>query len=112
MGLGINPADESLIVATHNGSFRIPADSDDAERIGDSLQDTMGFTVVFGPITSSGPGILIWPAVVRASRHNWGSSSQPTAAPAGPASPSAARVDFHGLGAAHDLTYGWDAAPA
>lgn len=44
-GLGINPADGSLIVATHYGSFRIPAGGDDAERIGESFQDTMGFTV-------------------------------------------------------------------
>ncbi|MBA3802551.1 MAG: hypothetical protein H0X22_06565, partial [Acidimicrobiia bacterium] len=54
-GLGLNPADGSLIVATHNGTFRIPADSEDAERLGDSLQDTMGFTVV-GPDHFLGSG--------------------------------------------------------
>ena len=42
------PADGSLIVATRYGSFRLPAGDGDAERIGDSYQDTMGFTVA-GP---------------------------------------------------------------
>lgn len=54
-GLGINPADGSLIVATHYGSFRIAPDGDDAERIGDSFQDTMGFTVA-GPDHFLGSG--------------------------------------------------------
>jgi hypothetical protein len=54
-GLGINPADGSLIVATHYGSFRIPRDGDEAVRIGDSFQDTMGFTVA-GPDHFLGSG--------------------------------------------------------
>ena len=44
-GLGVDPADGTLYVATHYGTFRVPADGP-AQRIGDSLQDTMGFTVV------------------------------------------------------------------
>ncbi len=44
-GLGLNPADGALIVATHHGAFRIPPGGDEADRIGDSFQDTMGFTV-------------------------------------------------------------------
>ncbi len=54
-GLGVNPADGALIVATHYGSFRIAADGDEADRIGTSLQDTMGFTVV-GPDHFLGSG--------------------------------------------------------
>ena len=45
-GLGINPADGSLYVATHTGLFRMAEGSEDAERVGASYQDTMGFTVV------------------------------------------------------------------
>lgn len=45
-GLGVNPADGVLYVATHTGLFRL--DGDEAERVADRYQDTMGFTVV-GP---------------------------------------------------------------
>jgi hypothetical protein len=54
-GLGINPADESLVLATHTGLFRAPAGSDRARRVGDRRQDTMGFTVV-GPDRFLGSG--------------------------------------------------------
>ncbi len=54
-GLGINPSDRSLIIATHFGSFRLPAGGDVATRIGDSFQDTMGFTVA-GPDNFLGSG--------------------------------------------------------
>lgn len=45
-GLGINPADRSLFIATHTGLFRVSEDASEAVRVGDSFQDTMGFTVV------------------------------------------------------------------
>lgn len=45
-GLGINPSDGALFVATHSGLFRVDADGGEARRIGPLLQDTMGFTVV------------------------------------------------------------------
>ena len=54
-GLGIDPADESLVIATHSGLFRAPAGELEAERIGDRRQDTMGFTVV-GPRRYLGSG--------------------------------------------------------
>lgn len=54
-GLGVDPADESLIIATHSGLFRAPAGQQRAERIGDRRQDTMGFTVV-GPKRYLGSG--------------------------------------------------------
>lgn len=44
-GLGVNPADDTLYVATHDGLFRLDDDGD-AERVGDTRQDTMGFAVV------------------------------------------------------------------
>lgn len=46
-GLGINPADDQLYVATHYGLFR--AGEDQApQRVGDLAQDFMGFTVTGG----------------------------------------------------------------
>jgi photosystem II stability/assembly factor-like uncharacterized protein len=45
-GLGINPADGALFIATHSGLFRSPEGSTVADRVGESAQDTMGFTVV------------------------------------------------------------------
>ena len=44
-GLGINPVDGALFVATHTGLFRIGPDERVAIRVGRSRQDTMGFTV-------------------------------------------------------------------
>ena len=54
-GVGINPADDAVIIATHTGMFRAPAGEQRAERIGDRRQDTMGFTVV-GPDRFLGSG--------------------------------------------------------
>ena len=42
-GLGVNPADDQLYVATHTGLFRL--DGETPVRIADRYQDTMGFTV-------------------------------------------------------------------
>lgn len=46
-GLGVDPADDSLYVATHYGLFHVD-DTGDAVRVADRWQDTMAFTVV-GP---------------------------------------------------------------
>ncbi|NYI77048.1 F510_1955 family glycosylhydrolase [Nocardioides panzhihuensis] len=46
-GLGIDPADDSLYVATHFGLFHVPDDGKPT-RVADRWQDTMAFTVV-GP---------------------------------------------------------------
>ena len=45
-GLGINPADRALFIATHTGLFRVGESDTKAARVGGSFQDTMGFTVV------------------------------------------------------------------
>lgn len=45
-GLGVNPADGQLYVATHHGVFRLSGA--EATRVGNGRQDTMGFTVT-GP---------------------------------------------------------------
>jgi hypothetical protein len=54
-GLGINPADNALFIATHTGTYRVPPDARQAVRVGDSRQDTMGFTIV-GPNRFLGSG--------------------------------------------------------
>jgi len=106
-GLGINPADGALIVATHNGSFRIPHDGDEAERIGDSLQDTMGFTVA-GPDHFLGSG---HPDVAGRRAGQPGQLGLIESRDAGATWTSislSGEVDFHGLSFAHDRVYGWD----
>lgn len=49
-GLGVNPADGALFVATHAGLFRAPEGSEELSRVGESRRDTMGFAVT-GPDT-------------------------------------------------------------
>jgi photosystem II stability/assembly factor-like uncharacterized protein len=44
-GLGVNPGDGALFVATHAGLFRLPEGSSVAEAVGDKRQDMMGFTI-------------------------------------------------------------------
>lgn len=54
-GLGIDPADGSLFIATHTGLFRVGKDSRKAVRIAERYQDTMGFSIV-GPSRFLGSG--------------------------------------------------------
>jgi len=54
-GLGVNPSDEALFIATHTGLFRLPAGESETVRVADRFQDTMGFAVV-GPDRFLGSG--------------------------------------------------------
>ena len=54
-GLGVNPADGALFVATHTGLFRAAAGEQRARRVAGRYQDTMGFTVT-GPDEFLGSG--------------------------------------------------------
>jgi hypothetical protein len=54
-GLGVNPSDGALMIATHSGLFRAAPGEKQARRVGDRRQDTMGFTVV-GPDKFLGSG--------------------------------------------------------
>ncbi len=54
-GLGVNPADGRLFIATHNGLFTAPDGETTPEKVGDSSQDIMGFSVV-GPDHFVGSG--------------------------------------------------------
>jgi hypothetical protein len=44
-GLGINRTDGTLYIATHTGMWRVPRGKRAPEPVGESRQDTMGFTV-------------------------------------------------------------------
>lgn len=54
-GLGVDPADGALLVATHTGLFRAAEGERRAKRVAGRFQDTMGFTVV-GPNRFLGSG--------------------------------------------------------
>jgi len=45
-GLGINPKDGSLFIATHTGLWRTAPGERRAKRVSDNQQDTMGFTIL------------------------------------------------------------------
>ena len=47
-GLGVDPRDRALLIATHRGVFRLGEGDETPARVGDLRQDTMGFTVT-GP---------------------------------------------------------------
>ena len=108
-GLGINPADKALYAATHLGLYRVPA-SGKAQRVGDAVQDTMGFTVV-GPdrFLGSGhpdpndkdlrkPGSPPLLGLIEST--NGGRTWNPLSL--------LGEADFHSLVAAHGKVYGYD----
>lgn len=105
-GLGLNPTDGSLDVATHYGTFRIDR-TKAVERLGTTFQDTMGFTVA-GPNHFLGSGH----PDVQGARAGQPSrlgliESKDAGATWKPVSLSG-EVDFHGLAAAHGRVYGSD----
>lgn len=106
-GLGINPADGSLVVATHFGAFRIPADSDKATRIGGSLQDTMGFTVA-GANHFYGSGHPDTAGIQRGEPTRLGLIESDDGGETWAELSLGGEADFHGLAFAHDRIYGWD----
>jgi photosystem II stability/assembly factor-like uncharacterized protein len=54
-GLGLNPKDGSLFIATHTGLWRTAPRETQAERVANRMQDTMGFTII-GPDRFLGSG--------------------------------------------------------
>jgi hypothetical protein len=105
-GLGVNPADGALYIATHYGVFRSPEGSEEAERVGAGLQDTMGFTVV-GPdhfLASGHPGPgEPGPANLGLIASRDGGETWEEVSLGGEA-------DFHALVFAHGRVYGYDAS--
>jgi hypothetical protein len=106
-GLGVNPANEELQVATHHGSFTVPADGS-ATRVGASYQDTMGFTVV-GPDHFYGSGHPDVAGITRGQPGLLGLIESTDAGATWESVSLSGEVDFHGLAFDHDQVYGWDA---
>ena len=105
-GLGIDPSDQSLYVATHYGLFRLPA-SGPAARVGDSFQDTMGFTVVDSN-RLLGSGHPDAPAMQKGSPRLLGLIESTNDGATWSNMSLSGEVDFHGLVWAHDQVFGWD----
>lgn len=109
-GLGINPADNALFMATHTGLYKVAEGDRKAERVGGRHQDTMGFTIV-GPNRFLGSG---HPDINEAREKNLpsllgliestdkGESWQPISL--------AGEADFHVLRFAGERVYGYDAS--
>lgn len=103
-GLGVDPGDGALYVATHSGLFRAPPGEARAELVGTSRQDTMGFTVA-GPrefLGSGHPDNPDQPPLLGLIRSRDGGRSWESVSLSGEA-------DFHVLRAAGRRVYGFDA---
>ena len=107
-GLGINPANGALVIATHTGLFRAMPGEQRARRVGDLYQDTMGFTVV-GPDRFLGSGHpdarADLPPLLGLIRSEDGGSTWDPVSLLGEA-------DFHVLRAAGRQVYGFDSTKA
>ncbi|MBA0127654.1 exo-alpha-sialidase [Haloechinothrix sp. YIM 98757] len=103
-GLGINPADDDLYVATHFGVFHLP-EGEQPVRVAGHTQDVMGFTIV-GPdhfLASGHPG-----ADDPDQPPHLGLIESTDAAESWEPVSLHGDADFHALEAAHDQVYGFD----
>jgi len=108
-GLGVNPADGQLYVATHHGVFRV-ADGK-AERMGSLIQDTMGFTVAGDDrfLGSGHPDIRNDTILSDGVRPLLGLIESTDRAATWDGVSLQGEVDFHALAFAHNRVYGFDA---
>jgi hypothetical protein len=103
-GLGVNPADGSLFIATHTGLYRTAEGESKAKRVGETSQDTMGFTIV-GPnrfLGSGHPDLRqdLPPLLGLIESTDAGTSWEPVSL--------LGEVDFHVLRSAGERVYGYD----
>lgn len=103
-GLGVNPADDALFVATHTGLFRAAEGDSTAVRVGDSFQDTMGFTIA-GPDRFLGSG---HPDLREDSPPLLGLIESTDAGKSWEPVSLLGESDFHTLRFAHGRVYGYD----
>lgn len=102
-GIGRNPADDDVYVATHHGLWRLRAE-DDPELVGEYLHDFMGFSVVGDDhfVASGHPNSAeqlpphLGLIESRDAGKSWRSSSL------------LGEADFHALRAVGGSTYGWN----
>ena len=107
-GLGVNPANRDLFIATHTGLWRAPAGERKATRVGDDYKDVMGFTVV-GPNRFLGSGHPdareeLPPLLGLISSEDAGETWAPVSL--------LGEADFHVLRAVGETIYGLDASNA
>lgn len=107
-GLGVDPGDEALLVATHHGLFRIAAGASAAEPIGATLQDTMGFTIV-GPGRYFASGHPDLPGRDAGQPAQLGLIETNDAGQTWASLSLSGEADLHAISYAHDQVYGWDA---
>ena len=105
-GLGVNPADGALYIATHTGLYRSGEGDSKSVRVGDSKQDTMGFSVI-GPDRFVGSGhpdfrTDLPPLLGLIESTDKGQSWEPISL--------LGDADFHVLRAAGERVYGYDAS--
>lgn len=109
-GLGVDPADGALFIATHTGLFRVGQGRRTAERVGGRYQDTMGFTVV-GPNRFLGSG---HPDLMEAREKGLpsllGLVESTDAGESWRAISLSGEADFHVLRVAGERVYGYDAS--
>jgi photosystem II stability/assembly factor-like uncharacterized protein len=103
-GLGVNPADGALYIASHSGLFRSDQGAASAEPVGDSAQDTMGFTVI-GADRFLGSG---HPAPGEDGPPHLGLIESTDAGESWSEVSLAGEADFHVLRFAHDRVYGYN----
>lgn len=104
-GMGVNPADSRLYVATHGGLFVLDEDGN-AELVGEGRQDTMGFTLA-GPDHFLASG---HPAPDQDGPSSLGLIESTDAGVTWEPVSLSGQADFHVLRFAHGLVYGVDAA--
>jgi hypothetical protein len=105
-GLGINQADGALFIATHTGLYRVGAGDTKARLVGDSRQDTMGFSVA-GPnrfVGSGHPDVRtdLPPLLGLIESTDAGKTWKPVSL--------LGEADFHVLRSAGRLVYGFDSS--
>ncbi|MGI8730334.1 MAG: F510_1955 family glycosylhydrolase [Solirubrobacteraceae bacterium] len=103
-GLGVNPADGSLYIATHGGLFRSAEGSSQAPRVGSSDRDLMGFSVVGRDrfVASGHPGSEpgLPPNIGLTESRDGGETWEPVSL--------TGEADFHVLRASGSRIYGYD----
>lgn len=103
-GLGINPSDNQLYLATHYGLFRAEA-GQPPERVGDLIQDFMGFTVTGNDefLASGHPE-----SADRSQPPHLGLIKSNDAGQSWESMSLKGSADFHALEHRHDQIYGYD----
>jgi hypothetical protein len=102
-GLGVDPGDGALYVATHNGLYRLPTDGQPS-LVGQGHQDTMGFTI-------AGPGHFLasgHPAPGQGGPPHLGLIESSDAGVTWSTRSLAGQADFHALRHRHNTVYGYN----